>query len=98
VKKKQECTDKNCAIHGKVRGRGRVFTGVVRSAKMQRTITFEFERRYYLPKYQRYEKRKTRVKAHNPDCINAKEGNTVRIMECRPLSKTKKFVVIEQVS
>jgi small subunit ribosomal protein S17 len=33
--------------------------------------------------------------AHNPPCINAKEGDVVKIAECRPLSKTKKFVVIE---
>ena len=32
---------------------------------------------------------------HNPDCIDAKEGNLVKIMECRPLSKTKNFVIVE---
>lgn len=96
--KNEECTDKNCMIHGKVRTRGRAFTGVVVSAKMQRTVTFEFERSYYLPKYQRYEKRKTRLKAHNPGCINAKEGDVVKVMECRPISKTKSFVVVEKVS
>ena len=40
---------------------------------------------------------KTRVHAFNPLCINAKEGDTVKIIECRPLSKTKNFVVIEKI-
>ena len=42
-------------------------------------------------------KKRTRLHAHNPSCIDAKEGDTVKIMECRPLSKTKKFVVIEKI-
>ncbi len=46
-------------------------------------------------RYERYEKRRTRVAAHNPPCINAKEGDKVVIAECRPLSRTKKFVIIE---
>ena len=38
---------------------------------------------------------KTKVVAYNPECIHAREGDIVKIMECRPLSKTKSFVVIE---
>lgn len=34
---------------------------------------------------------------HNPDCVNAKEGEVVKIMECRPLSKTKNFVIIQKL-
>ena len=48
-----------------------------------------------LDKYERFEKRSTRIAAHIPDCINGKTGDSVKIMECRPLSKTKKFVVVE---
>lgn len=97
MNEEKECTDRNCPKHGKVRVRGRRFTGKVVSSKMQRTVTIEFERTYYLPKYQRYEKRRTTLKAHNPDCINVKEGDIVHVVECRPLSKTKKFVVVEKV-
>ncbi len=75
--------------------RGRTFVGAVISSKMQKTVAVEWERRHYLKKYERYEKRRSRVKAHNPASINAKEGDIVRIMECRPLSKTKNFVVVE---
>ena len=64
---------------------------------MRRTVTFELERKVLLRKYNRYEKRRTRIKAHNPDCIGAMPGDAVRIMECRPLSKTKKFVVVGKV-
>ena len=91
------CTDPACAAHGKLPVRGRIFTGKVTAARMQRTATIESERRHFIPKYQRYEKRRTVIKAHNPDCISAKEGETVRIAECRPLSKTKNFVIIEKL-
>ena len=75
--------------------RGRIFVGTVISSKMQKTVTVEWERKNYMKKYERYEKRRSRVKAHNPDSINAQEGDIVKIMECRPLSKTKNFVVIK---
>lgn len=94
---KQKCNDKNCPFHGNLSCRGRTFTGVVTSDKMHRTVVVEWARRHYLRKYERYEKRRTRLKAHNPSCINAKEGDIVTITECRPLSKTKNFVLIENL-
>ena len=94
---RKSCNDNSCPFHGRLKCRGKIFTGVVISTKMQKTVTVEFERRYFLPKYERYEKRRTRIKAHNPDCVNAKDGDIVRISECRPLSKTKNFVVIENL-
>jgi small subunit ribosomal protein S17 len=75
--------------------RGKSFVGTVVSSKMHRTVVVEWERRVLIPKYERYEKRKSKVKAHNPDTINAQEGDIVRIQETRPLSKTKHFVVLE---
>ena len=95
--KDKKCKDNNCPFHGSLKTRGRGFVGTVKSDKMSRTITIEFERMFYLPKYERYERRRTRLKAHNPDCIDAKEGDKVKVKECRPLSKTKNFVVIEKV-
>ena len=79
----------------KIPTRGRTFTGTVIAARMQKTVTVEWEGRKYNSKYERYEKKKTRVKAHNPEEINAREGQTVEIMETRPLSKTKKFIVVK---
>src|SRR3989339_98710 len=75
--------------------RGRSFVGTVISSKMQKTVTVEWERKHYLKKFERYERRRSRVKAHNPESINAREGDVVKIVECRPLSKTKNFVVVE---
>jgi len=87
--------DSKSPFSGQVKVRGRTFTGTVISAKMQRTATVEWTRRVKIPKYERYAKKRSRVKAHNPDSINAKEGDVVKIMECRPLSKTKHFVIVQ---
>lgn len=84
-------------FHGALKVRGRIFTGTVTSAKMQKTVSVEWPRRTFNNKYERFEMRRTTVKAHNPESIDAKEGDIVRIAETRPLSKTKNFVVIEVV-
>lgn len=89
-----KCEDKNCPFHGKLAVRGRVFEGIVKSDKMDKSVTIQFDRLSFVPKYERYEKRRTKIKAHNPPCIDAKSGDHVKITECRPLSKTKNFVVI----
>ncbi len=94
---KQRCTDEKCPFHGKLSLRGRQFTGIVISTKMKKTAVIEFERLYFLRKYERYEKRRTRLKVHNPNCINAKDGDIVGVIECRPLSKTKNFVIIQKL-
>ncbi len=75
--------------------RGKTFTGIVVSAKMHKTVLVEWERRVAIPKYERFEKRRSKVAAHNPDEINAQEGDIVKIQETKPISKTKNFVVIE---
>jgi small subunit ribosomal protein S17 len=94
----KSCNDAKCPFHGNLKMRGRILVGKIISTKMRKTASFELARIHYIPKYERYEKRRTRLKAHNPDCINASAGDIVRIMECRPLSKTKKFVVIEKLA
>ena len=95
VKPKETCDDNSCPFHGSLKCRGRTFTGIIISGKMQKTVIIEWEWKHFLKKYERYEKRRGKLKAHKPDCINAKEGDIVKIMECCPLSKTKNFVVVE---
>ena len=73
----------------------KVAVGVVTSDKMTSTVTVEWDRRRFVAKYQRYEKRKSKVKAHSPKELNVKKGDMVRIMETRPISKTKHFIVVE---
>lgn len=93
----KSCSDPCCPFHGSLSVYGREFTGEVVSDKMTKTVSVMWERSVYVPKYERYEKKRSKVKAHNPGCLNVKKGEKVRIMQCRPLSKTKHFVVIEKV-
>jgi len=93
-----ECGSVSCAWHGTVSVRGRIFRGVVRHAKSKNTAMVEWGYHKYIPKYERYERRKTRVTAHNPDCIKAKEGDVVVIGECRPISKTKHFIILAKLA
>ena len=89
--------DGNCPIHGNLKVRGRKFIGTVVSTRMRKTAVIEFERLHFIEKYERYEKRMTKLKAHAPGCIGAKDGDIVMVVECRPLSKTKNFVIMEKV-
>lgn len=93
----RECNDLKCPWHGKISIRGKILTGKVVSARAFKTVVVERELLHYIPKYERYERRKSRIYAHNPECINAKEGDVVKIGECRKLSKLKAFVVIEKL-
>jgi small subunit ribosomal protein S17 len=78
--------------------RGRTFVGTVVKDKMARTITVEWERQRKIPKYERYEKRRTRIHAHLPEGAVAEVGDVVKVMETRPISKTKTFIFIENLS
>ncbi len=90
----ESCEDDRCPFHGTLPVRGQVFTGDVESDKAEDTVMVRWGYAEKVPKYERYERRNTRVAAHNPACIDADEGDTVRVAECRPLSKTKSFVVV----
>ena len=76
--------------------RGRVFQGIV-SKKFDKRAVIEFERTLRIPKYERFEKRKTKLHARIPDGMEIKIGDYVKVRECRPLSKMIHFVVIEIV-
>lgn len=93
----EKCNDTHCPIHGSLSLRGRSFTGVVVSTKMQRTASVQWEFKRYSIKFERFEKRQSKIKAHASDCLKIKKGDIVEIRECRPLSKTKCFVVVKKV-
>jgi small subunit ribosomal protein S17 len=95
---KEKCDDKNCPFHGELKVRGRIFKGKVVSRDTHRTAIIRWERQHYIPKYERYEKRKSKVSAHNPHCIDAQVGEEVKIIETKPISKTKHFVIIEKIA
>jgi len=91
------CNDKNCPFHGTLSVRGQTITGSVYATKMQNSIKVRKEYMHLIPKYERYEKRTSSFTAHCPPCIKLKTGDKVNIAECRPISKTKSFVVIEKL-
>jgi small subunit ribosomal protein S17 len=93
---KEKCLDKNCPYHGTIKLRGRTFTGTIVSKDTHKSAVVEWGRIIKIPKYERTEKRKSKVSVHNPACIDAQKGDTVKIVETRPMSKTKKFVIIEK--
>ncbi len=96
-KPKKSCDDLNCPFHGELAVRGRVFEGVVVSAKMDKAVVVRRDYLHYVRKFMRYERRRSRIPSHNPPCIDAKEGDRVTIAECRPISKTVSFVVVERL-
>ncbi|MEM4719660.1 MAG: 30S ribosomal protein S17 [Candidatus Pacearchaeota archaeon] len=95
-KQKNECNDEKCPLHGTLSARGRIFQGIVRKVQEKRVVV-DFDRITYIPKYERYMKKKTRLHAYVPMCMSdkIKIGDLVKISECRPLSKLIHFVVIE---
>lgn len=76
------------------RGRRKERTGKVVSDKMEKTVVVALVRQVPHPLYKKYFKKTTKFVAHD-ETNDAKLGDTVRIMETRPLSKTKRWRVIE---
>ncbi|MCW5749012.1 MAG: 30S ribosomal protein S17 [Alphaproteobacteria bacterium] len=75
----------------------RILQGVVVSDKMDKTVVVEVERRIQHPIYKKFIRRSKRYHAH--DESNAiKVGQRVRIIESRPLSKTKRWVVVTEAA
>jgi small subunit ribosomal protein S17 len=70
--------------------------GIVVSDKMTKTVVVAIERRVKHPVYGKMMTRTKKLKAHDEE-NSAKTGDTVRIMETRPLSKDKRFRVVEIV-
>ena len=72
----------------------RTKTGRVTSNKADKTVTVMLERQVKHPLYGKYIKRSTKVHAHDEE-NSCSEGDLVSISECRPLSKTKSWRVVE---
>lgn len=87
--------DQKNPFNGTLRVRGSVIVGTVVSAKMQHTAIVEKEHERTVEKYERIERRTRRYAAHVPSNIDVHAGDEVVIAECRPLSKTVSFVVVE---
>ena len=75
----------------------RILTGIVTSNKADKTITVKIERKVKHPLYGKVIKRATKVHAHDEN-NDASIGDIVSVKECRPISKTKTWTLISDVS
>ena len=73
---KNKCEDVNCPFHGSLSVRGQQFVGNVTSDRMAKTISVSWERRVKIPKYERYTKRKSKVKALKQDRVDPSGEST----------------------
>merc|ERR1712072_1636664 len=87
--------DKKCPFTGNVSIRGKLLRGVVARTFMKNTITVRRDYLHYITKYRRYKKRHKMISAHCAPCFDARPGDEVMIGECRPLTKTVRFNVLE---
>lgn len=78
------------------RGQRKVLEGVVVSTKMAKTAVVSIERMEKHPKYAKYIRRHSKVYAHDEQGV-AKVGDFVRVAECRPTSKLKRFRLLDVV-
>jgi small subunit ribosomal protein S17 len=90
----EDCSDKHCPFHGGLGVKKEFVTGTVVKKDMHRSATIEWLRPHYIPKYERFEMRRSRIRVHNPACLNANVGQQVVAARTRPLSKTKNHVIL----
>lgn len=92
---KKRCEDERCPFHGNLKVRGRLLSGKAVSTAGDGFVVVQMEYLHKVAKYNRSERRRSRVSARVPECIDITDGDVVTIGECRPLSKTISFVVVE---
>ena len=83
-------------VEEKERGRRKLRVGKVVSDKMEKTVVVVIERLVKHPVYKRYVRKRSRFKVHD-EKNECKEGDTIRFMETRPLSKEKRWRFVEFV-
>jgi len=93
---KTEASLPNPDIHQDSRGFRRRLLGVVVSDKMNKTVVVSVTRRVLNKKFGKYETMRARYKAHNED-NSVKTGDRVLIVESRPLSREKRWRVLQLV-
>jgi small subunit ribosomal protein S17 len=92
---KESCTDMKCPFHGEINVKNELFQGKVVKKDINHSATIEWFRPYPVPKYERFEIRRSRMRVHNPPCMDAVIGSNVLVARTRPLSKTKHHVIIK---
>ena len=89
--------DKKCPFTGDVSIRGRILRGIVHATKMARSIVIRRNYLHFIQKYQRYQKRHKNFAVHCSPCFEPKVGDDVIVGQCRPLSKTIRYNVLEVI-
>ena len=74
---------------------GKIFEGIVTKAKAKGTVVLERNAPIYFTKFRRYGRSKNKIHAHVPSNLSVQEGDTVIAAECRPISKSVSFVIVE---
>ena len=94
-KKKIVENEKNNPFNGSLSIRGKLFEGTVIDANAKGTVVIQKESPIYFKKFKRFGRSKNQIHAHVPSNINVEEGDYVIAAECRPISKSVSFVVVE---
>ena len=87
--------EKNNPFNGSLSIRGKLFEGIVVNTKAKHTVTIEKKSSINFSKFRRYGRSKNRIHAHVPSNLDVGEGDHVIAAECRPISKSVSFVIIE---
>ena len=95
VKKKPVENENNNPFNGSLSIRGKIFEGIVINAKAKGTVVIERESLIEFSKFKRFGRSKNKIHAHVPSNLDIQEGDYVIAAECRPISKSVSFVVVE---
>ncbi len=91
----KNCTDNKCPFHGEITVKKELFRGKLIKKDVSHSATIEWSKPFFVPKFERYEVRRYRMRVHNPACVNAEIGEEVLVAKTRPLSKTKNHVILQ---
>ena len=95
LKKKPVKNEDNNPFNGSLSIRGKIFEGIVINAKAKGTVVIERESLIEFSKFKRFGRSKNKIHAHVPSNLDIQEGDYVVAAECRPISKSVSFVVVE---
>ena len=95
LEKKPVKNEKNNPFNGSLSIRGKLFEGIVINAKAKGTVVIERESLINFSKFKRFGRSKNKIHAHVPSNLDIQEGDYVIAAECRPISKSVSFVVVE---
>jgi len=94
-KKKAVENEGNNPFNGSLAIRGKLFEGIVINAKAKGTVVIQKESPIYFTKFKRFGRSKNKIHAHIPSNLTVQEGDLVIAAECRQISKSVSFVIVE---